>query len=251
MCVWHEGRMPMAELADAIVQCARSTLEWSINLVRSHPTWNAEVVYGDTDSMFVHLRGRSREEAHRIGDEIAHEITRLSPVDVVLKMEKVFLPCILASKKRYVGLAYESLSTKTAHFDAKGIEVVRRDQCPCTSKLQEKALRILFSTKDLSAVKAYLYDQWTRMHEGGNRLPLRDFIFRREVRLGKYKGTNQDALSTGFERGQGEGDGGDAQAEEIASHRMLPSGAVVACKLMAKDPRAEPPYRWRVPYVVT
>ena len=31
------GRMPMAELADAVVQCGRSTLEWTIREISSHP----------------------------------------------------------------------------------------------------------------------------------------------------------------------------------------------------------------------
>ena len=32
-----------------------------------HKIWKAEVVYGDTDSVFVHLRGRSVAEAFKIG----------------------------------------------------------------------------------------------------------------------------------------------------------------------------------------
>lgn len=220
--------MPMAELADSIVQYGRSTLEWSISFIHSNPKWKAQVVYGDTDSLFVHLRGRSKDDAHRIGDEIANEITSRCPKDVVLKMEKVFLPCVLSSKKRYVGFAYESKSTIEPHFDAKGIEIARRDQCPCTVKIQEKALRLLFSTKDLSIVKKYLYDQWTRIHEGGNRISVRDFIFRREVRLGHY--------STNIETGE---------------TKLLPPAAVVATKQLINDPRSEPPYKWRVPYLVS
>ncbi len=83
---------------------------------------------------------------------------------MLLKMEKVYLPCVLVSKKRYVGYAFEDStpgSTEVPHFDAKGIEVVRRDQCGATVKIQEKALRILFNTKDLSLVKEYLYSQVT------------------------------------------------------------------------------------------
>jgi DNA polymerase zeta len=221
------GRMPMAELADAVVQYGRSTLEWSASIIRTHCPWKAEVVYGDTDSLFVHLRGRSREAAHDIGDEIAERITSLTPLDIVLKMEKVYLPCVLASKKRYVGYSFESKSLTEPHFDAKGIEVARRDQCPCTVKIQEKALRILFSTKDLSEVKKYLCDQWGRIHEGGNRIPLRDFIFRREVKLGHY-----------------------AKDPMTGEPKMLPPAALMACQQMIKDPRQEPPYGWRVPYVV-
>jgi DNA polymerase zeta len=37
-------------------------------------------------------------------------------------------------------------------FDAKGIETVRRDQCPAVAKMLEAVLRLLFTTKDLSRV---------------------------------------------------------------------------------------------------
>ena len=144
------------------VQCGRSTLEWVIDEVNTHPSWRAKVVYGDTDSVFVHLKGRTKAEAFEIGAQIAHEMTQKSPVDVLLKMEKVYLPCVLVSKKRYVGNAFEDPnpeSSEVPHFDAKGIEVVRRDQCGATVKIQEKALRLLFQTKDLSLVKEYLYKQ--------------------------------------------------------------------------------------------
>lgn len=33
------GRMPMAELADAIVQSGRQTLVNAIELIHAHPTW--------------------------------------------------------------------------------------------------------------------------------------------------------------------------------------------------------------------
>jgi DNA polymerase zeta len=117
------GRMPCVELADAIVQTARVTLENSIKLINSHTHWGAEVVYGDTDSMFVLVRGASTEKAFALGQvvlvwiyyfvviskEIADHITSSNPDPVKLQMEKVFHPCVLISKKRYVGLKYESL----------------------------------------------------------------------------------------------------------------------------------------------
>ena len=53
-----------------------------------------------TDSIFVHLKGKTKEEAFKIGQEIADKITELSPTDVVIKFEKVYLPSILISKKR-------------------------------------------------------------------------------------------------------------------------------------------------------
>ncbi|CAN0101705.1 unnamed protein product, partial [Scytosiphon promiscuus] len=213
------GRMPMAELADAIVESGRQTLVAAARTVDNHETWQASVVYGDTDSLFIELKGRSLEEAHRIGKEMAATVSKSCPPDVVLKFEKVYLPCILASKKRYVGHMYESPKDLRPSFDAKGIETVRRDGCPLLVKMLEKVLRLLFTTKDLSQVKGYLYRQWTRILT--DRAAVGDFIFAKEVRLGTY-----------------------------ASDVYMPPSAIVASKAMANDPRAEPKYCERVPYVV-
>jgi DNA polymerase zeta len=61
------------------VQSARCTLEAAIQLVESNASWNANVIYGDTDSLFVLLKGRSRGEAFQIGNEIADVVTAANP----------------------------------------------------------------------------------------------------------------------------------------------------------------------------
>ena len=48
---------------------------------------------------------------------------------------QVYLPCFLQTKKRYVGLMYESPEQVEPQFDAKGIETVRRDTCPAVAKV--------------------------------------------------------------------------------------------------------------------
>lgn len=68
--------------------------------MESHPEWRARVVYGDTDSMFVLLPGRSRAEAFRIGAEIAAAVTAANPPPVTLKMEKV-APCGSCTRNYY------------------------------------------------------------------------------------------------------------------------------------------------------
>lgn len=83
------GRMPCIEVADSIVRKGRETLELAIQMVNSSPEWRAKVVYGDTDSLFVLLKGASKEEAFRIGKEICDRITESNPKPVKLKFEKV------------------------------------------------------------------------------------------------------------------------------------------------------------------
>jgi len=75
--------------------------------------------YGDTDSLFVHCAGVSREQAFVLGEEIASLITSLNPRPVKLNFEKVYHPCVLQSKKRYVGWKFESKSQAVGVLDAK------------------------------------------------------------------------------------------------------------------------------------
>ncbi|KAK0723736.1 hypothetical protein B0T21DRAFT_337343 [Apiosordaria backusii] len=213
------GRMPCSEIADSIVQTGRETLERAIAYIHSVDRWKAEVVYGDTDSLFIHLPGRTREQAFAIGQEMAKEITDMNPRPMKLKFEKVYQPCVLLAKKRYVGYMYEFPEQKVPEFDAKGIETVRRDGTPAEQKIEEKALRILFETSDLSQVKEYFQGQCAKIMRGS--VSIQDFCFAREVKLGSYSA-----------KGPG------------------PAGALIASKKMMEDVRAEPQYGERVPYVV-
>ena len=103
--------------------------------------------------MFVLLKGHSREEAFRIGNEIAAAITSMNPDPVTLKMEKVYHPCFLLTKKRYVGYSFETPDQEKPTFDAKGIETVRRDTCPAVAKTLERSIRLIFEHKKLSLVR--------------------------------------------------------------------------------------------------
>lgn len=69
-------------------------------------------------------------------------------------------------------------------------------------------------------VKSYLKRQWTRILSG--KVSLKDFVFAKEVRLGTYSSRSSS----------------------------LPPAAIVAKKAMEIDPRAEPHYGERIPYVV-
>ncbi|KAL8733631.1 MAG: hypothetical protein Q9166_002041 [cf. Caloplaca sp. 2 TL-2023] len=213
------GRMPCSEIADSIVQTGRETLEKAIALIHSVEKWGAEVVYGDTDSLFVYLKGRSKDEAFDIGKDIADTITKMNPRPIKLKFEKVYFPCVLLAKKRYVGFKYESKEQKEPDFDAKGIETVRRDGTPAEQKIEEKALRILFRTSDLSQVKKYFQRQCSKIMKG--KVSIQDFCFAKEVKLGTYSDKGPP-----------------------------PPGALISTKRMLEDPRAEPQYGERVPYVV-
>ncbi|XP_042359313.1 DNA polymerase zeta catalytic subunit [Plectropomus leopardus] len=215
----YSGRMPSVEVGDSIVHKARETLERAIKLVNDTKKWGARVVYGDTDSMFVLLKGATKEQAFKIGNEIAEAVTATNPKPVKLKFEKVYLPCVLQTKKRYVGYMYESLDQKEPVFDAKGIETVRRDGCPAVSKILERSIKLLFETRDISQVKQFVQHQCVKVLDG--RASMQDLTFAKEYRgSGSYR------------------PGACVPALEL-SRRM-----------MAYDRRLEPRVGERVPYVI-
>lgn len=214
----YSGRMPCLEVADAIVLTGRELLLQLIDAIEKG-AWGAKVVYGDTDLLFVYLPGKTRAEAFRAGRDIARQVTAMFPSPVKLKFEKVYHPCVLVLKKRYVGYLYEHEQQATPMFDAKGIETVRRDGVPAAGMILEHLLRLLFELADLSLAKRYVQQQLAQVAR--QQLLVHSLCFAKEVRMGTYR-----------------------------NPQHLPPGAVVAGRAMDQDANAEPQYRQRVPYVI-
>jgi len=188
----------------------------------------------DTDSIFVEMPGRTIEEAFRIGNEIATAVTASMPAPMKLQLEKIYLPCILFAKKRYAGMMFERppTATYTPKFDAKGIETVRRDGCQIVRRTLESVLRALFtyslpspvrtattatiSRETLHATRRCVEHEWRRILSG--KASVGDVTFWKEVRIGSYS--------------------------------RPPPAAMVAARRMARDRRAAPLMKERVPYVV-
>ena len=178
------GRMPCNDLADSIVAIARKTLEDAIDVVNSNNVWNAKVIYGDTDSIMVLLKGRTLEQAFVIGREIAQTITSMNPKPIELLLENVYFPMITLAKKHYAGMKYEKPDS-TPYYNAKGIETVRTDFCALSSNILEEVLISLFNDRDITNIHSLLVRKWKKILS--NKFPLKDFILYEKVILGEYK----------------------------------------------------------------
>jgi DNA polymerase zeta len=168
---------------------------------------------------------------------------------------QVYFPCILETKKRYVGMAKEHIDQAPV-FDAKGIETVRRDGCPAVAKILEKSLRILFENRDVSAIKQYflhqvyfiifsdLKRQCIKLLEG--RVNTRDFIFAKVATILLNSGTCLyiHAKYTTAVHSQ------EYRGREQYSPRACVPALEIARTLSAHDARAEPLVHERVPYVI-
>lgn len=214
------GRMPLVELADAIVSKGKESLETAINLVNNTAEWGAEVVYGDTDSMFILLRGKTKQEAFKIGYDISEKVSAMFPDPMKLKFEKVYYPGVLETKKRYFGYMYETEDQAEPVLDAKGIELIRRDGCKVQQVILDKAIRTLFDTKDFNAVKKVVQRSFEHIFKG--KYGLHRFMFAKEYNGSTYYQQNS----------------------------CVPV-LKIAKQLKSEDPRAEPLVGERVPYIVT
>ena len=101
---------------------------------------NSEIVYGDTDSVFIKFELRrpdgtkpegqeAIQMAIDIGLEAEEKIQPHLPKPHVLEYEKVFYPFILITKKRYIGMKYE-FKADECKKTSMGVVTKRRDNAP-------------------------------------------------------------------------------------------------------------------------
>lgn len=182
------GRQPCAELADAVVSTSRETLLFAIEkaggAARRPDAADLPVKYGDTDSLFIELRGHSRASAIAWGISFAKQISNANPLAVELKFEKIYDGCLLMAKKNYAGIKYER-ADDPGELECKGLAPMRRDKCAFVADTAGRIYELILRDRDLSAAKAALIAAIDRAKTGGTSIGA--FVIRQEAKLGIYK----------------------------------------------------------------
>lgn len=104
--------------------------------------FDADVIYGDTDSVMINFGTSDIAEAMKLGIEASKLLSDRFMKPIKLEFEKVYYPYLLLSKKRYAGLLWTN-PEKPDKKDCKGVENVRRDSCPLVRKMVDKVLEII------------------------------------------------------------------------------------------------------------
>lgn len=148
------GIMPCREIAMCTTKIGRDMIGRTVEIAES--MFDATVVYGDTDSVFVLFNDDvTIEEASRRGTVISDRATAIFGGHIVLENEKSYKPLLLIAKKRYIGKMYEEQDDGTMKFiklDCKGVEVVRRDNCKFAKEVYTSVMNALI--EDMSSEKA-------------------------------------------------------------------------------------------------
>ena len=180
----YTGRMPCIELSDSIVECSRHMIEFVLDYIEKNYI-NLNVLYGDTDSLFIQLPNLSKEKAFQFGEKLCKEISNFFPEPVKIKLERIYYGCFLVNKKRYCGLMFESMEQEEPTMDVKGLEIKRRDSCLLVSKIMTDVVECLFKTKNINIAKDIFNDYLYKIRNDST--PLSDYIFSKEIRQGTYK----------------------------------------------------------------
>ncbi|XP_073458349.1 DNA polymerase delta catalytic subunit [Aquarana catesbeiana] len=141
------GKLPCLEISQSVTGFGRQMIEKTKQLVESKYTLangykaDAKVIYGDTDSVMCKLGVQTVSEAMEIGREAAEWVSSHFTPPIKLEFEKVYFPYLLINKKRYAGLYFSSSPDTHDKMDCKGIETVRRDNCPLVANLINTCLQ--------------------------------------------------------------------------------------------------------------
>ncbi|KDN38570.1 hypothetical protein K437DRAFT_259358 [Tilletiaria anomala UBC 951] len=154
------GKLPCLEISMSVTAYGRQMIEHTKQMVESRYTiangyeHDAEVIYGDTDSVMVKFGVSGLKQAMELGAEAAAIVSESFIRPIKLEFEKVYFPYLLISKKRYAGL-YWTRPEKHDKMDTKGIETVRRDNCRLVQTVIDTCLRKMLIDRDVQGAENY------------------------------------------------------------------------------------------------
>lgn len=157
------GKLPCLAIASSCTSYGRKMIEATKAEVEKRYTiangysHDAQVIYGDTDSVMVKFGPKDLKKVMEMGEEAAEFVSSKFVNPIKLEFEKVYFPYLLINKKRYAGL-YWTNPNKYDKMDTKGIETVRRDNCRLVQTVIETVLKKILIDHDEDGAQAYVKD---------------------------------------------------------------------------------------------
>jgi DNA polymerase delta subunit 1 len=160
-------------VAACTTAAGRKALQFARSVAESE--FGGDVVYGDTDSIFVKFPTTDVAESIRLGIECGVSISKQMRKPYKIAYEKTFYPFILFCRKRYVGMKYEEdPNPAKAKRMSMGVVLKRRDNAPIVKDVFGGALDILLQERDIKKAQAFVIDITSKIME--NKIPLEKFI---------------------------------------------------------------------------
>ncbi|MEL9940446.1 MAG: DNA polymerase II [Ignisphaera sp.] len=128
---WTGARWYCKECAEAVADFGRETIRKAITFAKG---LGLEVIYGDTDSLFVKY---NKDFVEKFIEVVEKEL------GLEIKIDKIYQRVFFTeAKKRYIGL------TEDGRIDVVGFEAVRGDWAEIAKEMQERVAEIILKTMD-------------------------------------------------------------------------------------------------------
>lgn len=151
--------------------------------------FGGEVIYGDTDSIFIKFATKDLAESIELGKKAAERITAMGRKAHKIEYEKTFYPFIIFCRKRYVGMMYED-DIKKCKRKTMGVALKRRDNAPIVKDVFGGALDSLMEHRSIKVAEKLVKDMLVKVMK--NEYPLEKFILSKQLR-DDYKNPGQIA----------------------------------------------------------
>ena len=242
----QRGSMPCLEIAGSVTAFGRKMIDHTRNKVmeiysrKNGFEHDADVIYGDTDSVMIKFGTKSLVEAMSMGKEAAKVLTKEFKEPIKLEFEKVYYPYLLLSKKRYAG-NFWTRPEKYDKKDCKGLESVRRDNCLLVRTMVGKVIDILLNDKDVFKAKSYVKNRIFDLQNGN--IDLSKLI------ISKSLSKNLNIKKLDKELGIESGNAGRS-ARETTFYTNNSPHVSLAERLYKRNPTNPPIVGDRIPYVI-
>jgi len=227
------GQLPCLPIASTVTSYGRLLLEKTKEYVEQTYTkangfeHNAQVIYGDTDSVMVKFGTASVKETFPLAVEAAEAASKIFPNPILLEFEKVYYPYLLMNKKRYAGLMWTN-EDKYDKMDTKGLETVRRDNCALVRDVIQTSLDKILIDRDVPSAIAYVKKQISDLLQ--NKMDISQLVITKSLNKGA-----EFALGLGGK-------------EE--DYKVKQAHVELAARMKKRDPGSAPQMGDRVPYVI-
>mmetsp|Transcript_16323 Transcript_16323/g.42059 ORF Transcript_16323/g.42059 Transcript_16323/m.42059 type:complete len:883 (-) Transcript_16323:64-2712(-) len=186
---FENSRFFARPLAEVITLQGRETLQKTIDLAEG--PFNARVIYGDTDSIFVYTGLNDLKKVKVLGFDLKKEINKRYRT-LEIEVDAVYSRMLLLRKKKYAALRLVNLLDPTqTKREVKGLDIVRHDWCDLSHDLSEFCLGQLLSPTisgddAIGNVLSHLHEVAARIRD--NQIALGKYIITKSItkRLEEY-----------------------------------------------------------------
>ncbi|XP_052797645.1 DNA polymerase delta catalytic subunit-like [Mya arenaria] len=233
------GKLPCLEISQSVTAFGRMMIEQTKNYVEETYTiengykHDAKVIYGDTDSVMCKFGVETVADAMKLGKEAADFISDKFVKPIKLEFEKVYFPYLLINKKRYAGL-YWTNPNKYDKMDCKGLETVRRDNCPLVSNLINQCLQLILIDRNPEGGVEYAKNMISDLL--CNRIDISNLIITKELTKTDDQYAGKQAHVELANRMKKRDPGSAPQLGDRVPYVIIAAGKKTAAYLKSEDP---------------